>query len=50
MKLFAIVNGIFLVSDFLGLFMISLKYGPILLRYSSTDSALFLSMLVSYLI
>ena len=36
----------FPLSDFLRLFIISFKYGPILLRYSSTDSALFLSPLV----
>ena len=39
-KLFAIVNWIFHVSDFLRLFMMSFKYGLILLRYSSTDSVL----------
>ena len=42
-KLFAIVR-IFYVSDFLRLFMMSFKYGVILLKYSSTDSVLFLSV------
>ena len=36
------------VSDFLRLFMMSFKYGLILLRYFSTDSILFLSPLLSY--
>ena len=36
-KLIAIVNCISNVSDFLRLFMMSFKYGVILLRYSSTD-------------
>ena len=39
------VNWIFDVSDFLKSFMISCKYGLILLRYCSIDSALFLSKL-----
>ena len=47
-KLFAIVNLIFHVQDFLRLFMMSLKYGLILLRYSSTDSVSFISPLLSY--
>ena len=47
-KLFAIVNWIFHVSDFLGLFMISFKYGLNLSKYSSTGSDLFLSLLLSY--
>ena len=47
-KLFAIVNWIFYVSDFLRLFMMSLKYGLILFRCTSADSALFLSPLLSY--
>ena len=47
-KLFAIVNSIFYVSDFLRLFMMSFKYRLILLRYSSTDSVLFLSQLLLY--
>ena len=47
-KLFAIVNSICHVSDFLRLFMMSFKYGLILLRYSSTGSILFLSPLLSY--
>ena len=41
-------NGISQVSDFLRLFIISFKYGLILLRYSSTDSGLLLSPLLSY--
>ena len=47
-KVIAIVNLIFHVSDFLRLFMISFKYGLILLRYFSTDSVLFPSPLLSY--
>ena len=47
-KLIAIVNWIFPVSDFFRLFMISFKYGLILLIYSLTGSVLFLSPLVSY--
>ena len=47
-KLIAIVNSIFHVSDFLRLFMMSFKCGLILLRYSSIDSVLFLSPLPSY--
>ena len=47
-KLFAIVGWIFYLSDSLKLFMISFKYGLILLRCSSTDSILFLSLLVPY--
>ena len=46
-ELIAIVNWNFHVSDFLRLFMMSFKYGLILLRYSSTD-VLFLSPLLSY--
>ena len=42
-KLFAIVNCTFHVS-----FMISFKYGLILLKYSSTYSVLFLPLLLSY--
>ena len=38
---FATVNLIFIVSDFLRLFM-SFKYGIILLRYYISDSVLFL--------
>ena len=45
-KLFAIVNWIFDVLDFLRLFMTSVKYGLILLRYSETDSVLFQSSLL----
>ena len=47
-KLFAIVNWIFHMSDFLGLFMMPFKYGLILLRNSSTDSVLFLLLLLFY--
>ena len=47
-KLIAIVNWIFRVPDFVRLLMMSFKYGLILLRYSSTDSHLFLSPLLSY--
>ena len=46
-KLFAVVYLIFHVSEFLRLFMMSFKYSLILLRYSPTDSVLFLSWLVS---
>ena len=46
-KLIAIFNWIFHVSDFLRLFMMSFKYGLILLRYSLTDRVLFLSTLLS---
>ena len=41
LKLIAIVNWIFHVSDFLRVFMMLLKYCLILLRYSSTDSVSF---------
>ena len=47
-KLFAIVNWIFPVSNFLRLFMMSFKYGLISLRYSSTDSVSFPSLLLLY--
>ena len=47
-KLFAIVNWIFRVTGFLRLFMMSFKCGLTLSRYSSTDSDLFLSPLLSY--
>ena len=47
-KLFAVVNWIFHMSDFLRLFMVSFKYGLISLRYSSTDNILFLSLLILY--
>ena len=46
-KLFTIVNWVFHVSDVLRLFLMSFKYGLISLRYSSTDSVLFLSLLLS---
>ena len=43
-KLFNTINWIFHLSDFLRLFVMSFKYGLILLRYSSTDGILFLSL------
>ena len=46
-KLITFVNWIFHASGVLRLFM-SFKYGLILLRYSSTDSVLFLSPLLSH--
>ena len=36
------------LTDFLRLFLMSFKYDLILLRYSLTDSVLFLSPLLSY--
>ena len=42
------INCYLLLTDFLRFFMMSFKYGLILLRYSSTDSVLFLSPLLSY--
>ena len=45
-KLIAIVNWIFHMLNFLKLFMMSFKYSLILLRYSATDSVLFLSPLL----
>ena len=42
------VNQIFHVSDYLRLFMISFIYGLICSRYSSVNSVLFLSPLLSY--
>ena len=47
-KIIAIVNWIFHVSDCLRSFTMPLKYGVILLRYASTDSMLFLSLLLFY--
>ena len=47
-KLFAIVNRIFHLSDFLRIVIMSFKYGLILLRYSLTDNVLFSSLLLSY--
>ena len=47
-NLFANVNWIFHMSDFLILFMMSFNYSLILLRYSWTNSVLFLSLLLSY--
>ena len=46
-SLIFIINWIFHVSDFLRSFMISFKYGLVLLRYSSTDTV-FLSPLLLY--
>ena len=46
-KLIAIVSWIFYVLDFLRLFMIFLKHGLILFRYSSID-IVFLSLLLLY--
>ena len=36
------------VSDFLRLFMMSFKYGLILLKYYLIDKVLFISLLLSY--
>ena len=47
LKLMAIANWVFHVLDFLRLFMMCFKNGLYLLRYSSTDSVLFLSSLLS---
>ena len=47
-KLFAIANWIFQVSDFSRLLRMSFKYGLILLGYSSTEKVLFLSPLLLY--
>ena len=47
-KLIAIVSCIFHELEFLRLFMMSFKYGLVLLRYSSNDSVLFLWPLLSY--
>ena len=47
-KIIVIVDWIFYVQDFLRSFMIAFKYGLILLRYSSVDTILFLSPLLSY--
>ena len=47
-KLIAIVNGIFRLSGFLRLFIMSFKNGLILPKYSSTGRPLFLSPLLSY--
>ena len=47
-KLIAIVDWIFHVSDFLRIFVMSFKYGLISSRYSLTDSVLCLSPLFSY--
>ena len=47
-KLFASFNLISLASDLLRLFIMPFKYALMLLRYSSTDSVLFISPLLSY--
>ena len=47
LKSFAIANWNFYMSVFLRLFMMSSKYGLILLKYSSADSVLFVSLLLS---
>ena len=47
-KLLAIVNWIFYVSDFLKLFMMSFKYGLTSSRYYLSDRVLFLTPLLSY--
>ena len=47
-KLIAIVNLIFHVSDFLRLFRMSFKYGLILSRYSFIGKVIFLFPLLSY--
>ena len=49
MQLIAIIKWISPVSDFLRLFMISFKYGWVLLTFSSINSVLFLSPLILYL-
>ena len=49
-KLIAIANWIFHVSDVLGLFAMSFKYGLISSRYYLIDGVLVLSSLLSYLI
>ena len=41
-------KGFIVFLNCIRLFLISLKYGLILLRYYSTDSVLFLSPLLSY--
>ena len=47
-KLITLVNGISHLSEFLRSFMMSFKYGLILLSYSSIDKFLYLSPLPSY--
>ena len=47
-NLFPIVPNFPRLRYFLRLFMMPFKYGIILLRYSSTDSVLFLLLLLSY--
>ena len=47
-KLIVIINWIFHMSDFLRLFMVSFKYGLILVKCSSFHSVLFLSPFLSY--
>ena len=47
-KSMVIVNWIFHVSDCLRLFIMSLRYGLIISRYSSIDRVLFLSLLLLF--
>ena len=47
-KLFAIFNWVFQVLDFLRLFVLSFNSDLILLRWSSTDSVLFVSALLLF--
>ena len=47
-KLFSVVNWIFYVSDFTRSFVMSFTDCLILLKHSSSDSVLFLSLLLSY--
>ena len=49
-KSIAIANSICRVSDFFRSFMLSFRYGLILLTYSSVDSVLFVLPLFSYLL
>ena len=49
-RLIAIVNCVFHVSDFFRLLMMPFKYGLISPRYFLIDTILFLSPLISYLI
>ena len=47
-RLIVTANWFFHVSNFLRSFMISFKYGLLLLRYSLTNSVLFLLLLLLY--
>ena len=47
-NLFDIVNWIFHGSDFLRLFMMSLKHGLVLFRYPSRDNVIHLTPLLLY--